>query len=282
MKRFRWLLVTSGLLAASSAALLIAGGVGASAASTLPTLTLVMNGKTVAVGGSMVSGAVNVQTTVTGESMGNPLLFRLANGVSPSAFAQATKAVGAHNGDLNYLSPFGSIVYSNGAPKGTSSAQTELAPGTYFAIDAQNGNGPPPHALFTVTQSAAPVSLAKPQATENSIDFGFTGPKTLHHGELVRFVNIGFVVHMDIWLKVKSMAGAKALVKLLLANASQQKAGKLLIGQGTFTSPMSTGGIVQRTITETPGVYVQACFMNTQDGREHTVIGMERIIKIVK
>jgi hypothetical protein len=270
------------MLAATASVALAAGGAGAASSSTLPTLTLALNGKAVVVGGSTVSGGVNVQTTVTGESMGNPLLFRLANGVSPSAFAQATKAVGAHNGDLDYLSPYGSIVYSNGAPKGTSSAQTQLSPGTYFAIDGQNGNGPPPHALFIVTQSTTPATLPTPRATVNSIDFGFTGPKTLHHGELVRFVNLGFVVHMDVWLKVKSRADAKQLVKLLLANASRKKAGKLVVGQGSFESPVSTGGIVQRTITEKPGIYVQACFMNTQDGREHTVIGMERIISIVK
>jgi hypothetical protein len=27
---------------------------------------------------------------------------------------------------------------------------------------------------------------------------------------------------------------------------------------------------------------VQACFMDTQDGRSHTLLGMERIIQIVK
>jgi hypothetical protein len=31
-----------------------------------------------------------------------------------------------------------------------------------------------------------------------------------------------------------------------------------------------------------PGWYVQACFMDTQDGRDHTALGMERIIKITK
>jgi hypothetical protein len=35
-------------------------------------------------------------------------------------------------------------------------------------------------------------------------------------------------------------------------------------------------------VTEKPGVYVLACFMNTQDGRVHTQLGMERTIRIVK
>jgi hypothetical protein len=38
----------------------------------------------------------------------------------------------------------------------------------------------------------------------------------------------------------------------------------------------------QEVITAKPGVYVIACFMDTQDGREHTQLGMERMIKVVK
>jgi hypothetical protein len=38
----------------------------------------------------------------------------------------------------------------------------------------------------------------------------------------------------------------------------------------------------QGTITAKPGIYVQVCFMPTQDGRSHTMLGMERIIRIAK
>ena len=38
----------------------------------------------------------------------------------------------------------------------------------------------------------------------------------------------------------------------------------------------------QETISAKPGWYVQACFMETQDGRSHTLLGMERIFKITK
>jgi hypothetical protein len=38
----------------------------------------------------------------------------------------------------------------------------------------------------------------------------------------------------------------------------------------------------QQVLTAPPGIYVLACFMNTQDGREHTQLGMERTIRIVK
>lgn len=262
----------------------VAGGLTAaasSAASSLPTLTLALNGKTVVVGGSTVSGAVNVQTTVTHESLGGSLLFRLANGVSPSEFPQAIQAMQAHHGDPNYLDPYGSIVFDGVAPKGTSSAQTVLAPGTYFAVDVGGNGSTQPHALFTVTQSATPASLPKPQATIRTIEFGFTGPTKLHDGELVRFQNDGFLVHMDFWLSVKNMTAAKHVVALLLAG-KDNKAGKLATDGGGFAGPLSSGGMQQLAITEKPGIYVQFCYMNTQDGREHTQLGMERIFKVVR
>ena len=53
----------------------------------------------------------------------------------------------------------------------------------------------------------------------------------------------------------------------------------LVPGEGTA---LSHEAFVQETITAKPGWYVQACFMETQDGRNHTRLGMERIIKIVK
>jgi hypothetical protein len=49
-----------------------------------------------------------------------------------------------------------------------------------------------------------------------------------------------------------------------------------------FAGPLSTGAYQQETVTAKPGWYVQVCFMDTQDGRSHTLLGMERIIKIIK
>ena len=45
---------------------------------------------------------------------------------------------------------------------------------------------------------------------------------------------------------------------------------------------MSHGAIQQERISAKPGWYVEACFMETQDGREHTRLGMVRVIRIVK
>ena len=279
MKGVRFPLALSGLAAGASAVVIAAGGAGASAAGGLPTLTVALNGKSVAVGGSMVSGAVNVQTSVTGEKPGETILFRLDPGVDPSVFDTVTRLVNAHRGDVNYTMPYGQIVFDAPDTSGTSSAQTVLTPGTYFAID-NHGNGPPRRMVFTVTQSSAPATLPRAAATVSTIDFGFRGPTKLHTGELVKWVNDGFVAHMDDWIRVKNTASAKLLIRGLLAN--QRSAQRLAIGFGEFAGPMSNGGMIQSVVTLRPGIYVQACFMDAQDGRNHTQLGMERIIKVVK
>jgi len=260
---------------------LAAGGLTAaasSAASGLPTLTLALNGTSITVGGTLRSGAVNVVSTVTKEAQGDPTLIRLDPGVS---FAQARTAVKSHGGDFNYLDPFGAVVFSTTVNKGASnSVQTSLQPGNYVALDA-NGSHKDIHSLFTVTQAANPASLPAPQATLASIEFGFRGPGTLHDGQLVRFENQGFLVHMIIAIGVKNTKTAAKVTKLLLAGKDNQ-AGNLSTSFLTFDGGLSSGQMQQQVLTAPPGVYVLACFMNTQDGREHTQLGMERTIRIVK
>ncbi len=259
---------------------MLGGGV-AGASGALPTLTIALSGQTVTVGGSEVSGAVTVETTVSGAKQGEPALFRLNPGVGPAQFAQGAQLVGKHHGDLNYLDPYGSLIFNAMANKGTSSAQTILTPGNYLALNTIRHGATPPHAAFVVTANPSPAALPKPGATIASIEFGFTGPTKLHDGELVRFVNNGFLVHMDVFFRGKNVADAKKAIALLKAG-KDNKAGKLAIGGGTFTGPVSTGGLQQEVINEKPGIYIQACFMNTQDGREHTQLGMVRMFKIVK
>ena len=83
-------------------------------------------------------------------------------------------------------------------------------------------------------------------------------------------------------MPVKSEKVAKQLIKLLLAG-NEKQAEKLIAGAPVgFAGPLSSGAYQQETITAKPGVYVEACFMDTQDGRSHTRLGMERIIHIVK
>ena len=116
--------------------------VSSAASSGLPTLALALNGRSVTVGGALQSGAVNVVSTVSVKHT-EPVLIRLNPGVPFSAFAQAGAAINAHHGDLNYLGPYGSIVFDVSADKGTTSAQTTLQPGNYLAVDLSSSNPDP-------------------------------------------------------------------------------------------------------------------------------------------
>ena len=210
-----------------------------------------------------------------------PVLIRLNPGVPFSAFAQAGAAINAHHGDLNYLGPYGSIVFDVSADKGTTSAQTTLQPGNYLAVDLSSSNPDPPHATFVIGQAPQPRSLPRPGATISAIDFAFRGPSTLHDGELVRFQNSGFLVHPVQGIGVKNARNARRLTALLRA-ANDKEAPKLGISFPEFAGPLSPGGVQQELITEPPGIYVLACILRTQDGREQTQLGMERTIRIVR
>ena len=87
---------------------------------------------------------------------------------------------------------------------------------------------------------------------------------------------------MFVYIPVKSVVAAKKAEAALLAG-NTKTAKKYAIGKpGTFVEPLSHGQLQQEVITQPPGVYVMACFMNAQDGREHFQLGMMRTIKIVK
>jgi hypothetical protein len=273
-------LVVAGTLGlASAGARANAGAHRASVAAALPTITLAMDGRSITVGGTLESGAVTVQSSVSRVHQAEPTLVHLNPGAT---FEQAFQAAARHNGDPNYLDPYGSIVFDAAANAGTSTAQTTLMPGNYVALDTQ-GQDPQkwPHTEFTVAQSAAPAALPQPRATIASIEFNFRGPGTLHDGQLVRFENDGFLVHMIVGAQVKNVADAKRLTALAIAGKDRQ-AQKLAIGEEMFAGPLSSGAMQQSVLAAKPGVYVLMCFMDTQDGRSHTRLGMERTIRIVK
>ncbi len=245
----------------------------------LPTLTVALNGRSVAVSGALQSGAVNVVANVSAAHT-EPVLIRLNPGVPFSAFAEAGAAINAHHGDLNYLDPYGSIVFDVSADRGTTRAQTTLQPGNYVAVDLSSSNPDPPHTTFVIAQAPAPRSLPAPSATITAIDFAFRGPSTLHDGELVRFQNSGFLVHPIQGIGVRNATNARRLTALLRA-ARDKQAPKLGISFPEFAGPLSRGGVQQELITQRPGIYVLACILRTQDGREQTQLGMERTIRIV-
>jgi hypothetical protein len=247
------------------------------AAGSLPTLTLKVTKNTVIVGGAKVSGAVNIVSTVTGEGNDSPGLVLLKPGVTPAELGKAVSKIGG--GPLDAIDPYATIVFDGYTNQGTPTTnQVVLQPGTYIAVN--NGNAFTP---FTVTPAASPASLPKPAATVTAIDFAFKGASTLRQGELVRFENDGYLIHMFLYAKVKSVANAKKAEALLLAGKANQATKKYGIGPGgMFAGPLSHGALQQQVITQAPGVYVIACAMNAQDGRLHFQLGMFRTIRIVK
>jgi hypothetical protein len=235
----------------------------------------------ITVGGATQSGAVNVVTSASGVKEATAILFLVKPTVTVAEIEGFLAKKGAAK-DPNNTSKYGAIVFDEEASPGkVSEAQTYLQPGQYLALVPGEGGGPKAHAFFTVAAAASPAALPAPEATLRSIEFGFRGPTTLHDGELVRYENEGFLVHMDIIFPVKSDKTAKLAVKDLLAG-KEKALEKLIIGEPFGAGPLSHEAFQQTTITAKPGWYVQACFMETQDGRDHTRLGMERIIKIVK
>jgi hypothetical protein len=243
------------------------------ASTALPVITVTMTGKTITVGGALQSGGVRVVSTVTGEPAGGPQFIRLHKGVTVAQFFKAAQ------GDPNNVAPIASIVFSPRAPKGTSSAQVSLRPGHYVAADA--GPTPPVFTTFTITKAASPARLPAPQARMSSIEFGFRGPGTLHNGDLVRFGNDGFLVHMIVAARGASLAGAQKIAKLLKEGKDRQ-AFRLATGFASFFEILSHGAFQQQVVHVRPGFWVLACLFDTQDHREHTTLGMERVIHITK
>jgi uncharacterized cupredoxin-like copper-binding protein len=278
MKRLAlFLALTSSALFAVGATIAVGS---AAASSTLPNLSIAITPSSATVGGAHESGAVNVVSSDTGVKEAAVIVFLLKPGVS---VAEAEKfSAEKKTKDPNAASKIGSIVFDTEVNPGQNSeAQTYLQPGQYVVLVAAGESEAQLRTSFTVGAAKAPATLPTPQATIRSIEFGFRGPSTLHDGELVRFENEGYLVHMDVGIQVKNAKTAKQVVKLLLAGKEKQ-ASKLVIGATTFAGPLSHEAFQQETITAKPGIYVQVCFMDTQDGRSHTQLGMERIIHIVK
>ncbi len=241
----------------------------------LPKITITMNGEKITVSGALQSGGVEIESRVTREPQGDPTLIRLDPGVT---VAQLLKAAAA---DPNNVALIASIVFSPQANKGTSAAQAHLAPGRYVAADLASNAKTPPLTTFTIAKAASPVRLPKPQATIASIEFSFRGPSLLHDGELVRFANHGFLVHMIVAVRGRTAAGARRIARLLKEGKDGQ-AQRLATGFYAFDNALTHGAYQQQVIRNRPGYWILACFMDTQDHREHTQLSMERVIRIVR
>ena len=269
---------------AGAGVLSLAGGLlaaGPAQASALPNATLTLTKTSITLAGVSQAGAYNVLTTGTGFKENGAILFLLKPGVSTTEAEVILKSGAAK--DPNNTEKYGSIVFdAEVTPGKTGEAQTYLQPGQYIALIPGEGKGAKAYSFFSVSGTAAPVALPTPAAIERSIDFAFRGPTTLHDGELVRFENEGFLVHMDVAFPAKSHKAAKQIAKDL-RTGNQKGLEKLVTSEPLFfAGPLSHEAFMQETITAKPGWYVQACFMETQDGRDHTLLGMERVIRIVK
>ena len=244
-------------------------------AAALPTIHIAMNGKKITVTGALQSGGVRIVSTVTREGMGEPTLVRLDPGVTVAQLLRAA------SGDPNNIALIASVVFSPQANKGTSSAQVNLKPGRYVAADLSPRRPTPPLTTFTIAAAASPARLPAPGATLSSIEFGFRGPGRLHDGELVRFANHGFLVHMMFAVRARSKSGAHEIARLL-KEGRNGRAQRLATSQYMFFDLLTHGAYQQQVVRNRPGYWVLACFMDTQDGRDHTVLGMERVIHIAR
>lgn len=257
---------------------------GTAQAASLPTITIAATTTTATVTGPLESGGANIVSSSTGVKEGSLILFLLKPGATV-AEAEAYLREGKGKGDPNNSATLGTIVFDTELATGLrGESQINLAAGQYLVLVGLNeGNSEPKLvSTFKVSPAKAPAALPAPEATVRSIEFAFRGASTLHDGELVRFENEGFLVHMDVAFPVKNMKAAKQAVKYLLAG-KEKAVEKLISGPAvTFAGPLSHDAYQQETITAKPGIYVQVCFMDTQDGRDHTRLGMERIIKITK
>ncbi|MGH3498498.1 MAG: hypothetical protein ACRDP1_13640 [Nocardioidaceae bacterium] len=254
----------------------------ASAAHALPRINVTTNGKTMTVGGSLVSGAVDVVTVTSREPVSNPVFIRLNRGVS---YAQVFHLLMSPAGqDPNVVRRVGAIVFDANAKSGRRvHVQVNLAPGRYLGLDvvALRSGAAPPFAKFTIARSAHPAMLPKATGgTVRAIEFAFRGNRTLRSGQWVRWRNNGYLVHMFVVFRSTKAFPAREIARLLRQGKDRQLPNNLgtLAGAG----PLSWRAAQQQRLLLKPGRYVVACFMDTQDGREHTTLGMERILRVVR
>ena len=281
-RRVASLIAVSGAVAGSGALLLTGGASGASGASpSSRALHIALKGKSgISVSGSPAAGATRIVATHTGHGQGQFALVRLNPDLPPAkALAQGFAAVNSHHGDLNALTGAGSLLLVDAGAPGK--VETVLKSGNWAALNI-TGNGQPAVAQFTVKSSSAPSKLPAAKATQTAIEFGFHGPSTLHRGTLVREQNHGYLVHMIDLIGVRNRADVPKVIRKLRAGVGQKKLRPFLNGRFvSLLGPASPGALQQGVLDAKPGYYVEACFMDTQDGREHTQLGMERAVRVV-
>ncbi len=267
---------------ASLGCLIAAPASSAAAGGTPQEVSITIARGSVSVAGTAESGAARIRTSAAeGLSEPAPVLVLLDPGVKPGELVALLAADGAR--DANSVSRFGTIVFDAPLRPGTESeAQISLAAGSYVALNAEGEHSSSwSHTSFTVSASGAPDRLPAPAAVEKTLDFAFKGPRTLHDGELVRFVNEGVLAHMQELLPARGRRSAEALVRSLLIG--HERAAERLVSAAPviLAGPLSGGAFQQARVMAPPGWYVQVCPLHTQDGRSEAQLGMERVIRVL-
>lgn len=274
-------------LIASLAAVLVAAAVGSAVAlaggaagssSSLPRISIAMDGKSISVGGDLQSGAVDIHSVVSKAPGASPTLVHLRDGVGEQQFMTVLKRSGS---DVDAVSTVGEIVFGGGVLRGASDMQTVLPAGNYVALDTSKQNPPFPMTTFTVKQAAAPAVLPRAAATVHAIEYGFRGASVLRNGTIVRTVNDGWLVHMAHAVGVRNAAQGHRVIDLLRAGKDRQAERLITRSFIPLAGVVSHGAVQQAVLHAKPGYYVLVCFMDTQDGREHTQLGMVRLIRVI-
>ena len=268
-----------------TALLALAGGLlaaGSAQASTLPTLTLTLTKTSITVGGATQSGAVNVVTTGHAASRkGRAILFLLKPGATVAEVETALKN-GAGK-DPNKASKYGTIVFDEEASPGkTNEAQTYLQPGSVRcprrrrrrraeAQRALHGDRLPHH--------PARCRRRRPRSARSS-----SASVDRARGTTASSCALKTKASSCTWTSCSPSRATRPPSRSSRICWPGRKRGSKSSSPGNRSAPgrFRMKPSSRTTITAKPGWYVQACFMETQDGRVHTRLGMERIIRIVK
>lgn len=100
---------------------------------------------------------------------------------------------------------------------------------------------------------------------------------------LGRFRDAGYLIHIGTYAEVSSAGQAASVEKLLIAGHAEQAQAHLPGPTGRFFGPLWHVGLRQEAIITQPrGNYVLACVMPTQDGRDHSELGLMRTLRVVR
>jgi hypothetical protein len=238
-------------------------------------ITIARINKTIEVRGTLRSGAAEVVSALRGQL----ILIRFDQNASRKRLRAALARTAVNP---NALDGVAAIVVDVATRAGHSAVQAMLRPGRYEALNITNARRSSWRSTyFRVVRSKRPTTLARPGARIEAIDFGFHGARRLHDGELVRFGNRGYLVHMISYYRARNRRAARRIAADL-RGGHNAKARRLAVRTGMFAGPLSHNQWQQQVIANHPGYYVLACVLRTQSGKYQTRLGMERVIRIVR